>query len=142
MDELKRQHAEFAAICRTHGWKCTSQRWSVYHYLAGNRTHPTVEMVWEAIRREHPAIGRDSVYRILNDFVEKKLLERLDHIESARYDTNMAPHGHFICLKCHKVLDFNPGDLRIWRGNADFGNVQQVELRLTGICSACQEQNS
>ena len=133
----KEKYPEFLGICREAGWKCTSQRLAVYEFLRNNLTHPDVDTVWDAVRIALPAITRESVYRILNEFSERGIIRRLDHIDSARYDSRTEPHGHFICEKCGKISDFNwPDGTRI-PSDLLQKKVVHVEIRLVGICEQC-----
>ena len=128
---------EFSKICRDAGWKCTSQRLAVYDFLADNLSHPDVDTVWAAVRSTQPAITRESVYRILNEFAAKGIIRRMDHIDSARYDSRTGAHGHFICEKCGEISDFN------WPEGAAVpldeipGSVAHMEIRLVGVCRRC-----
>ncbi len=141
METKSQEYREFQKICRTCGWKCTPQRWGIWKYLNGNRTHPAVEAVWEHVRREIPTITRESVYRILNEFVSHGLLGRIDQIELARYDTNLAWHGHFICSECGKIIDFPSEYLKTLSSDSEFGKVDKVELRVVGTCSDCRKNH-
>ncbi len=134
-------HTEFQQICREAGWKCTSQRLAVYSFLRGNLTHPDVDSVWSAVRIQLPAITRESVYRILNEFAARGLIRRLDHIDTARYDSRVGAHGHFICEKCGSITDFNwPEGARL--PAALPGAANHLELRVIGICPACTAAES
>lgn len=128
---------EFAEMCRRISWKCTSQRMAVYEFLKGNLDHPDVDTVWAAVRESLPTISRESVYRILNEFAEKEIIRRLNHIDNARYDSRTDAHGHFICTKCGKIMDFDwPEGVAIPNGTQS-GKVIHKELRLVGICNEC-----
>ncbi len=130
-------HADFPEFCRQNGWKCTSQRVAVYEFLQGNLTHPDVDTVWGAVRRRLPAITRESVYRILNEFADKGLIARLDHIDHARYDSRTGAHGHFLCSRCGGISDFDwPPGLAV-PPEMQQRNLIHMELRLVGICPRC-----
>lgn len=129
---------EFAAICKKNKWKCTVQRLAVYDFVHDNHSHPDVDMVWSHIRRTAPTVTRESTYRILNELADNGILNRLDHIERARYDSHIEPHGHFICEKCGRILDFQlPQDLNVVPFVPGC-EVRQTELRVTGICDGCR----
>ncbi len=131
---------KFQEICRVNGWKCPAQRLAIYKFLDHNTTHPDVQSTWEKVRQELPTITRESVYRILNEFAEHHLIQRMDHLETAHYDTNTASHGHFFCEKCGAIIDFAlPPEIRLcdeYKG----GKVRTVEVRAVGICQRCTEQ--
>lgn len=135
---IHRPNSDFAAICRRNGWKLTPQRTAVYDFISNNLTHPRVDEVWKHVKKALPSVTRESVYRILNEFAERGLLHRMDHINSARYDSQTGPHGHFICERCGKVVDFSLPELPVLPDDETFGTVRNVELRLNGICINCQ----
>lgn len=135
MNETERN--KFLALCREHGLKGTSQRLAVYDCVRSNHTHPNVDEVWAHCRKSVPRITRESVYRILNEFSDLGLLNRIDHIVRARYDIRTGPHGHYICERCDKIVDFDLSDEAAPHVRAFAGEVRQVELRITGVCDEC-----
>ena len=135
-------HSDFLKVCRKNGWKCTPQRLAIYGFLQGNLTHPDVDTVWEAVRGSLPAITRESVYRILNEFADQGMIRRLDQIDSARYDSRTGLHGHFICKRCGGISDFDwPEGIAVPR-EAQNGTVDHMEIRLIGLCSKCAATES
>ncbi len=138
----KSVHQDFAQICRQLGWKCTNQRLAVYKCVSDNHTHPDVDTVWSELRETLPSITRESVYRILNEFVEHGLLLRLDKIDRARYDSHTGIHGHYICEECGSIRDFElPEALKVATPQALDGSVKHIELRISGICDECQKKH-
>ena len=133
---------EFAVQCHRFGWKCTPQRLAVYVSICGDRTHPDVDRVWGEVRDRLPTVTRESVYRILNEFSERGLVRRLDRVNTARYDADTTPHGHFICEKCGRITDFE-----LTENPAAFipatppGRIRHTELRCIGLCSDCDKPN-
>ena len=132
------QPENFAHICRHFKWKCTPQRLAVYECVRHDHCHPDVDSVWAAVRSKLPTVTRESVYRILNEFAAHNLIWRLDHVSSARYDSNTMPHGHFICENCGSIADFALDDnLAAFAGNVP-GLVRHMEIRFTGLCEKCK----
>lgn len=131
-------HQQFKEICAKHGWKCTAQRLAVYNFIAQNFKHPGVNEAWDDIKQKLPTVTRESVYRILNEFAEANLIHRLDHIDSARYDSQVGAHGHFICEVCGEISDFNwPQDASIPQELLSC-NVSHMEIRIVGHCPKCK----
>ena len=127
----------FSDICRQFNWKCTPQRMAVYECVFYNRCHPDVDAVWSTVKAKMPTVTRESIYRILNEFAGHDLIWRLDHMASARYDSNTHPHGHFICENCGSIADFVlEKDVREFSAVVP-GNVRHMEIRFTGLCSKC-----
>lgn len=130
--------APFAALCREHNWKRTSQRRAVFSCLCGNREHPSVEAVWRRVRATLPDVSLDSVYRILDDFAGVGVIRRLEGARVIRYDADTRPHGHFVCGRCGRMEDFacpEPGAAAALC--RDFGRVESVELTVHGVCGHC-----
>ena len=133
------QHENFLRICRELKWKCTPQRMAVYECVVENRCHPDVDSIWATVRSKLPTVTRESVYRILNEFAGHDLIWRLDHVNSARYDSNTHPHGHFICEYCGKIADFVlEKDIAAFAGQIP-GEIRHMEVRFTGLCEKCRK---
>jgi Fe2+ or Zn2+ uptake regulation protein len=128
----------FKELCRQKGWRCTIQRRMVYNYLIGNHLHPDVEMVWTNVRRQLPDVSLDSIYRILADFADARIVRRLESGKNFRYDINTDPHEHFVCTECGNMFD-----VPLLEGNqimakcGVFGKVVSFELEVRGICKDC-----
>jgi len=131
-------HQEFADLCRKNGWKNTPQRFAVYRCIHADFTHPGVDRVWDGVRSTLPAISRESVYRILNEFAAQGILTRLDELSSARYDRETKPHGHFFCCKCGVIRDFPLPQELPYPPGVEPEELSHVELRLVGICEKCR----
>ena len=133
-------YKKFVEICHQVGWKCTAQRLAIYNFLDENHMHPNVDAVWQGVKLTLPTITRESVYRILNEFTAKGIASRLDHIDSARYDSRTLPHGHFICEKCGGITDF---DLTDGTGLPEVkvaGKINHPEFRAVGVCEQCLKE--
>ena len=129
----------FPAFCRERGLKCTAQRHAVFAAIRESELHPSVDWVWETVKKSLPTITRDSVYRILNEFSELGLVSRLDALSAARYDTWVGPHAHFICEVCGKVTDYPmPEGIAIPEGMP--ADRRHTELRITGVCPHCAKE--
>ena len=136
---------EFRQICQKLGWKMTSSRLAVYSYIRGNRQHPSVNMVWEAVRKSQPAISRESIHRILYDFVQGGLIYHITDLSVSRYDAEIQRHDHFVCNSCGQILDAAlaevPKSQPVIPEND--GVVTHWEIRLHGFCRQClQKQNT
>ena len=131
---------EFRDRCSETGMRATAPRLTVYRIVRDNRDHPAVDRVWEAAKAELPTISRESVYRILNDFVAHGIIAMLDRSDVvARYDSNPKRHDHFFCTQCGRVFDFEASELlELIAPLADkLGRIAHIEARVQGICCEC-----
>ena len=87
-------------------------------------------------------IDRVTVFRILNSFVEKGLVRKIDFGEGkARYELNVADHHHLICQSCGSIEDISDCNIdaleREIKQNKHF-LVNSHSLEFFGICPDCQ----
>jgi len=135
------QYKLFQVICRRNRWRCTAQRLAVFDFVHENYEHPDVDEVWKHVKAGLPTVTRESVYRILNEFSSRGIVRRLDLIERARYDGQVRPHGHFLCTHCGVIQDFAMPDSVAVPQNAFSGEVEHLELRVTGVCDRCKKKH-
>ncbi len=88
------------------GYKITPQRIAVFRFLDGNKSHPTAEDIFAALRREYPNISYTTVYNILKSMlriggIQELVIDR----ERIHYDPNTSLHHHALCIKCGKIID-------------------------------------
>ncbi len=139
---INERHQELKEICRKNGLKCTPQRLAVYEFIHSNLSHPNVDTVWSAVRKNLPSVTRESIYRILNEFSNIGILNRLDQIERARYDSQTSLHGHFICEKCGNIFDFDLPEKKMLSHIPVPGKAHHWEYRVVGICEDCAKASA
>jgi Fe2+ or Zn2+ uptake regulation protein len=133
--------AEMSDSFRARGLKITPQRLRIFEALHDNHAHPTAEAVWADVRTEMPTISLRTVYQALNDLSAMGELNQLDlGTGSARFDPNLDPHHHLVCVSCGVVRDV-PADGHGLRLPADRDHgfeVTMTEVVFRGTCTECQ----
>lgn len=134
---------EFRDLCERVGWKFTFQRFAIYKLLKNNFAHPSADMIRAQLLPDYPSISRDSVYRIMCDFAQQGIISKMDDVTQVRFDSNSERHDHFICSKCGKIVDFQIANIEglLPANIQDFGNYNNIEIRVTGICCDCQKKS-
>ena len=133
--------AEFAARCRQGGLAVTPQRLAIIEALLGSGEHPRADAIFAAVRRQHPHISLATVHRTLEtlcDIGEARKVTLLH--DSARYDGNMTPHHHVVCVKCRRIRDIEIPQLdRILAGQSELGEftVLGSSLEIHALCEEC-----
>ncbi len=112
--------------------------------------HPlTAKEVYEGLCREH-TLNRVTVYRILDLFAEKGVVCKISTGErSFCYCAHIARqrlgHCHFHCIRCGKVecidTDLLGLDEDVLKKRLAL-DVQHIELRLDGVCTACKAKDT
>ena len=118
------------------------KRDAILTYLRNTKTHPSAEMVYADLKQQIPDLSLGTVYRNLNLFKENGLAITVGTVKGVeRFDGNVAPHVHFICLDCGAVLDLPqmevPQQLMSCATDQIGGTVAQCQMTFTGQCRNC-----
>ena len=110
--------------------------------LQGTTSHPSAEMVYEMLQKEHPDISLATVYRNLARFKNQGLVCSVATVHGVeRFDAMTHPHVHFICSSCDAVIDLPqmeiPESLSAEAEASSGCRVQNCRLTFTGLCGKC-----
>jgi len=128
---------------KRHDSRITPQRMAVLKVLASSDGHPSVEKIYEQVKRRFPTTSLATVYKTVT------LLKELDEVlelgfpeGSNRYDGHRPyPHPHLICTKCKKIIDPDLESLEdVTQELVSETGFQITSHRLDffGICPDCQ----
>lgn len=116
------------------------QRELIYNTVYASKVHPTAEMVYAALKPDHPNLSLGTVYRNLHLLADEGKLRRLP-FPVERYDGDVSPHHHFCCEQCGQVLDLAlPYDETLDQAAADYGRVTHHTTVFYGLCAACARE--
>ncbi|MDP4208122.1 MAG: transcriptional repressor [Bacteroidota bacterium] len=94
------------------GLKVTPQRVAVLEALFDLRTHPTADNIIEYIRQNHPNIAVGTVYKTLETFVEKSMIQKIVTENNVmRYDGYTDKHHHIYFADSDNIEDYYDDDL-------------------------------
>lgn len=120
--------------------KYSRQREAIKEYLMQTKEHPTADAIYMSIRESQPNISLGTVYRNLNLLVETGEVLKINGMDgSDHFDYNTSRHYHFLCTRCHKILDLEMESLDqiMDIANKDFKG--KVEGHVTYFFGSCQE---
>lgn len=120
------------------GIRASHQRLRVLAYLRAHHDHPTAEEVYEHVLEEIPTLSRATVYNTLHLYAQAGLVRVVDTVApETRYDSLLAPHGHFHCDRCGALVDF-PIDLdTLSIEGLDGFRVRERHVTYKGLCPDC-----
>lgn len=125
------------------GLKLTNQRIAVYEALASTDTHPTADLIYQQVREKYPMISLNTVYNTLEVLKEIGEVSQIHTDVSARFDANMSPHHHLVCLNCKKIEDFVDTELdqipMKVPSRGDF-KILSHKIEFQGYCEKCQKE--
>src|ERR1700731_3618475 len=138
--------SEFAARCRNGGLAVTPQRLAIIKVLLSSAEHPRADAIFATVRREHPTISLATVHRTLETLCQIGEARKVTMLhDSARYDGNLAPHHHVVCVRCRRIRDVEISGLeRVIDGNAALKGFRPFgwSLEIQALCDSCSKQAS
>ena len=127
-------------IFREKHLKVTPQRCAIYDMLAQTTSHPTADEILAKVKSTFPMISPNTVYYTLNAFEEAGLVVSLNEAHT-RYDGNLDPHHHLICVSCRTIEDVYDDDLNQLQLSSGPGfNVYSHRVEFYGQCRTCQQR--
>jgi Fur family transcriptional regulator, peroxide stress response regulator len=126
-----------------HGFRITPQRIAVLKILAVSENHPSVEMIYEKVRRDFPTTSLATIYKTVTLLIKLNEVLELGFPEgSNRYDGHKPyPHPHVICTKCRKIIDPDLerlNDLKQELVSETGFRITSHRLDFFGLCPDCQ----
>ena len=106
------------------------------------RNHPTVDDVYTEVKRTHPSISKNTVYRNLHLLSEKGDIRQVSLPgEPERYDRLAARHYHLQCENCGGISDIeidylDSVDETVRRKYGIEVNGHDIVFR--GVCTTCR----
>jgi len=118
------------------------QRQRTLELLRETDSHPSVDWLYERLKKEFPKLSLGTVYRNLAILMQQGLVQKI-HFGSTfdRFEANPQPHYHLICEHCGNIEDFR---LPIYdeinrkaRTETPF-NIRRHMIEFYGTCLDCE----
>ena len=107
------------------------------------RKHASADEIYNAISKDHPTIGRGTVYRNLQRLSEQGEIRKREIQGGAdRYDFLCTDHYHVVCTKCGQVFDVDMDymkDLEKTIKNTHGFEFTSHDIIFKGICPDCNK---
>ncbi len=133
---------DLVRLFRERGYKVTPQRRLIFELLAGDRSHPTAEEIYQRVRAVMPEVSRTTVYNTLRELITLGELRPVENLSEGgtRYDTNTTHHHHLFCVKCHALIDIDREFEGIELPPEEAAGFRLVNYQVTfyGYCPDCQ----
>jgi Fur family ferric uptake transcriptional regulator len=126
------------------GYRRGGARAAVLELLDGQACALSAYEIEDALRGSGRSVGRASIYRILDELDELKLVSKVDLGQgTTRYEPRRPEHHHhhLVCDSCGEITPFDDGPLEAAIGalskRVDF-DVAGHEIVLRGLCANCR----
>ena len=143
--DIKHKLDLYTNALRQAGLRITPQRQAICAYLAASDRHPSPTQVFQDLAQQHPDISRATVYNTHNTLQQLGAIVELSFgADHTHYDTNPEPHVNLICLRCHKIIDYQgamPVEELSARVLHETGfQTAAAKIDLVGFCAECRAQ--
>lgn len=121
------------------GLRRTKERMSVLRALARLHTPCTIDAL---LRVTHERVNRVTLYRMLEQFADAGLVERVVHPDGIRrYEFQEEHHHHITCTRCGLRSRVSVSERALLskalQGAPSFSRVTSHTLELYGVCKQC-----
>ncbi len=126
------------------GLKLTPQRLAILNYLEGNEEHPSAETIYKEVSKNFPTMSYATVYNTLEALKRQGIVAELAiDPGKKRFDPNMVPHHHLMCLTCKRIVDIQR-DFAVTLNEGDSANFEILgnHIEFYGFCPRCKKRRS
>ena len=121
--------------------KYTNQRAAILDFLKDNLNHPTVEEIFEEVKKNLPRMTKDTVYKNLKVLAKNNIIKEVNVKGVSRFEAKIEPHHHIICKTCGKIVDYKSKKLidyalKTVENQQDFV-IKSAETNFFGHCKVC-----
>ena len=112
-------------------------------HLQSVKTHPSAEMVYDAVKKEVPTITLATVYRNLNSLSEDGQISKLEINNEFRFDGDISKHQHCVCKNCGSIKDLFQEEISEYalkKINHSGFKPDGVTVIFRGLCKNCEEK--
>lgn len=145
MNSLQDSDSLIIKVLRGKGYKATPQRIAIGRFVLHNHAHPTAQRIYSEVKKVYPTVSLATIYKTVQILREADLIQELNlEKDQVRFDHNLKPHAHLVCLQCKSINDCTDPMISdiIDRMSipADF-SAGGWNFNIFGICSSCKRKN-
>jgi Fur family peroxide stress response transcriptional regulator len=136
---------KMVAKLREGAFRITPQRLAILEIMAAGAGHPSVDQVYEQIKKGFPTTSLATVYKTVNLLKSMNEVLELGFADmGSRYDgAKPYPHPHVICTKCGRIVDpahISMDDLTLKLEQETGFKITRHQLYFFGECRDCSEK--
>lgn len=122
----------------------TIQKALILRAVCELKRHLTSDEVYEFVKKDHPSIGKGTVYRNLAILTEEGAIRKVEVPDgSDRFDFTLKNHYHVRCVKCGEVFDVDMDEIPdLQKKIHDTHGMEFLtyDIFFKGICPECRAQ--
>ncbi|SIS51834.1 Fur family transcriptional regulator [Alicyclobacillus vulcanalis] len=136
-------HKDAVQLLKEAGLRVTPQREAILTFLLEYDGHATVDDIYSSLQSRFPSMSVSTVYNTVKQLSQVGLVKEIGVGDGAsRFDMNVEPHHHLICVRCGALYDFyleEPIRLSVPPEAQGF-EIEDYHVEVRGVCPKCKEQ--
>ncbi len=136
----------FAEYLRNNGLLESRQREQILDIFLKTEKHPTINDLYDLVRRKHPKIGLATVYRTMKVICDAGLARETDFggdIRRFEHKYQHQHHDHLICLNCGRIIEvISPAIEKLQENLARKHRFKAIrhKMEVFGLCKTCKSK--
>ena len=136
----------FSQYLRKNGKLYSKQREQILDIFLKTEHHPTINDLYDLVRKKHPQIGLATVYRTMRVICDAGLARETDFGEGIRrfeHKYKHQHHHHLICLECDKIIEITSSEIEEMQrqlAKKHGFTIARNTMKIFGICRTCKRK--
>ena len=145
---MKSAKTIFREYLRSNGMLYSEQREQILDIFLKTEKHPTINDLYDLVKKKHPQIGLATVYRTMRVICDVGLARETDFGGSIRHFEHKYKHqhhDHLVCTKCGRIIEvMNPEIEKLQETLARKHKFKAVRHRMEifGLCQNCKSKET
>jgi len=141
---MKSAKTVFRQHLKNKGLLHSKQREQILDVFLRTERHPTIDDLYELVRRKNPKIGLATVYRAMKVICDAGLAREVDFGDGIRrfeHKYQHQHHDHLVCLECGRVIEVLSPEIKKLQERLakkySFTSLRH-RMQIFGICRKCK----
>lgn len=145
---MKSAKTIFREYLRSNGMLYSEQREQILDIFLKTEKHPTINDLYDLVRKKHPQIGLATVYRTMRVICDAGLARETDFGGSIRrfeHKYKHQHHDHLVCTKCGRIIEvMSPEIEKLQETLVRKHKFKAVRHRMEifGLCQNCKSKET
>jgi len=145
---MKEAKTIFREYLKKNGKLYSKQREQILDIFLRTEQHPTINDLYDLVKKKYPRIGLATVYRTMEVISDAGLARKVDFGGGEKcyeHKYKHQHHDHLVCLQCGRIIEvMSPGIEKLQERLAKRHKFSAVRHRMEifGFCSSCNRQKT
>lgn len=127
-------------ILKNKGFKKTDKREQILSIFSETEKYITAKDILNVMKKEHPGMSYDTIYRNLSTFVNLGILEETELTGEKHFRMQCEAdhhHHHFICMSCGNIKEIPFCPMEVLQNAIPGYEIENHKFEIYGNCPSC-----